>query len=156
MTERACHHPSKENIIRGNGSYKRTRHHPRRGSISVAGSVSARPHHNPIRGYTFDEISEIGHIGIGTHVYVLAGGLALAGVILGFTNWALDVPPKFFRPQPACNFSTTAWATPYRRRAMARLYTPSSSSCCRSSWRGWHTWWGNGDGTVSATILKAP
>jgi len=77
MTERACHHP-------------------RRGSISVAGSVSARPHHNPIRGYTFDEISEIGHIGIGTHVYVLAGGLALAGLILGFTNWALDVPQKFF------------------------------------------------------------
>ena len=50
MTERACHHPRKENIIRGNGSYKRTRHHPRRGSISVAGSVSARPH-NPVRGY---------------------------------------------------------------------------------------------------------
>ena len=99
MTERACHHPRKENNIRGNGSYKRTRHHPRRGSISVAGSVSARPHHNPIRGYTFDEISEIGHIGIGTHVYLLAGGLALAGFILGFTNWALDVPPKFFRTQ---------------------------------------------------------
>ena len=49
MTERACHHPRKENIIRGNGSYKRTRHHPRRGSISVAGFVSARPH-NPVRG----------------------------------------------------------------------------------------------------------
>ena len=45
----------------------------------------------------FDEMSEIGHIGIGTHVYVPAGGLALAGDILGFTNWALDVPPKFFR-----------------------------------------------------------
>ncbi len=38
-------------------------------------------------------------IGIKTHVYVLAGGLALAGFVLGFTNWALDVPPKFFRPQ---------------------------------------------------------
>ena len=37
-----------------------------------------------------------GDIGIGTHVYFLAGGLALAGFILGFTNWALDVPPKFF------------------------------------------------------------
>ncbi len=37
-----------------------------------------------------------GDIGIGTHVYALAGGLALAGFILGFTNWALDVPPKFF------------------------------------------------------------
>ena len=35
----------------------------------------------------------------GTHVYVLAGGLALAGFILGFTNWALDVPPKLFRTQ---------------------------------------------------------
>ena len=97
-----------------------------------------------------------GDIGIGTHVYVLAGGLALAGFILGFTNWALDVPPKFFQPNRGCNFSTTAWATPYRRRAMARLYTPSSSSCCRSSWRGWRLWRGNGDGTVSATILKAP
>ena len=43
-------------------------------------------------------LSEIayGDIGIGMHVYVLAGGLALAGFILGFTNWALDVPPKFF------------------------------------------------------------
>ena len=43
-------------------------------------------------------LSEIGFgdIGIGTHVYVLAGGLALAGFILGFTNWALDVPPKLF------------------------------------------------------------
>jgi len=30
---------------------------------------------------------------------------------------------------------------------MARLYTPSSSSCCRSSWRVWRLWWGNGDGT---------
>ena len=37
-----------------------------------------------------------GDIGIGTHVYVLAGVLALAGFILGFTHWALDVPPKFF------------------------------------------------------------
>ena len=35
-------------------------------------------------------------IAIGTHVYLLAGGLALAGFILGFTNWALDVPPKLF------------------------------------------------------------
>lgn len=41
-------------------------------------------------------LSELAHNGIGTHVYVLAGGLALAGFILGFTNWALDVPPKFF------------------------------------------------------------
>ena len=43
-------------------------------------------------------LSEIayGDIGIGTHVYFLAGGLTLAGFILGFTNWALDVPPKFF------------------------------------------------------------
>jgi hypothetical protein len=37
-----------------------------------------------------------GDIGIGAHVYVVAGGLALAGFVLGFTNWALDVPPKFF------------------------------------------------------------
>ena len=46
-------------------------------------------------------LSEIayGDIGIGTYVYVLAGALALAGFILGFTNWALDVPPKLFRPQ---------------------------------------------------------
>ena len=37
-------------------------------------------------------LSELAYndIGIGTHVYVLAG------FILGFTNWALDVPPKFF------------------------------------------------------------
>ncbi len=43
-------------------------------------------------------LSELAYndIGVGTHVYVLAGGLALAGFILGFTNWALDVPPKFF------------------------------------------------------------
>jgi len=43
-------------------------------------------------------LSELAYndIGIGTHVYFLAGGLALAGFILGFTNWALDVPPKFF------------------------------------------------------------
>ena len=43
-------------------------------------------------------LSEIayGDIGIETHVYVIAGGLALAGFVLGFTNWALDVPPKFF------------------------------------------------------------
>ncbi len=43
-------------------------------------------------------LSEIGYsdIGIGAHVYVLAGGLALAGFVLGFTNWALDVPPKLF------------------------------------------------------------
>ena len=46
-------------------------------------------------------LSEIayGDIGIGTHVYVLAGGFALAGFVLGFTNWALDVPPKFFWTQ---------------------------------------------------------
>ena len=75
-----------------------------------------------------------GDIGIGTHVYVVAGGLALAGFVLGFTNWALDVPPKFFQPQPACNSSTTAWATPSA--------TLSSSSCCRFSWRGWGAWWG--------------
>ncbi|MBR3572242.1 MAG: hypothetical protein IKN99_03225 [Bacteroidales bacterium] len=52
----------------------------------------------PRRGCMFDVMSEIGHnaIAIGTYVYVLAGGLALAGFILGFTNWALDVPPKFF------------------------------------------------------------
>ena len=29
-------------------------------------------------------------------MYVLADGLALAGFVLGFTNWALDVPPRFF------------------------------------------------------------
>ena len=41
-------------------------------------------------------LSEIAYddIGIGTHVYVLAGGLAL-----GFTNWALDVPPEIL-PAP--------------------------------------------------------
>lgn len=46
-----------------------------------------------------DVMSEIGHnaIAIGTHVYVLAGVLLLAGFILGFTNWALDVPQKFFQ-----------------------------------------------------------
>ena len=46
-----------------------------------------------------DVTSEIGHnaIAIGTHVYVLAGVLLLAGFILGFTNWALDVPRKFFQ-----------------------------------------------------------
>ena len=45
-----------------------------------------------------DVMSGIGHnaIAIGTHLYVLAGGLTLAGFVLGFTNWALDVPPKFF------------------------------------------------------------
>ena len=32
-------------------------------------------------------------------MYDLAGGLALAGFILGFTNWALDALPKLFRPQ---------------------------------------------------------
>ena len=42
-------------------------------------------------------------------------------------------------PNRGCNFSTTAWATPSA--------TPSSSSCCRSSWRGRCLWWGNGDGT---------
>ncbi|MDD6184391.1 MAG: hypothetical protein PUB29_02045 [Bacteroidales bacterium] len=26
----------------------------------------------------------------------MQNALALAGFILGFTNWALDVPPKFF------------------------------------------------------------
>ena len=43
-------------------------------------------------------LSELSYndIGIRTHVYVLAGGLALAGFILGLTNWALDVPPKLF------------------------------------------------------------
>ncbi|MBQ5993616.1 MAG: hypothetical protein IJL57_04715 [Bacteroidales bacterium] len=35
---------------------------------------------------------------------------------------------------------------------MARLYTPSSSSCCRSSWRGWRLWWGNGDGTLNGVL----
>ena len=30
------------------------------------------------------------------YVYVLAGVLALAGFAIGFTNWALDVPPRFF------------------------------------------------------------
>ena len=46
-------------------------------------------------------LSELAYndIGVGTHVYVLAGGLALAGLVLGFTNWALDIPPKLFRPQ---------------------------------------------------------
>ena len=40
-------------------------------------------------------------IGIGIHVYVLAGGLALAGFVLGFTNWALDVPQKILLDQIA-------------------------------------------------------
>ena len=35
-------------------------------------------------------------------MYVLAGGLALAGFVLGFTNWALDVPPKFFWTNLGC------------------------------------------------------
>ena len=45
-----------------------------------------------------DVISEIGHndIGVGTHVYVLVGVPELVGFILGFTNWVLDVSPKFF------------------------------------------------------------
>lgn len=51
-------------------------------------------------------------------------------------NWALDIFPKFFRTQSrvqlfdnrGCNSSTTTWETPSA--------TPSSSSCCRSSWRG--------------------
>ena len=43
-------------------------------------------------------LSEISYndIGIGSLVYVSAGVLALAGFILGFTNWAIDVPPRFF------------------------------------------------------------
>ena len=43
-------------------------------------------------------LSEIGYgdIGIRTHVYVVSGRLALAGFVLGFTKWALDVPPKLF------------------------------------------------------------
>ena len=32
-------------------------------------------------------------------MYVLADGLALTGFILGFTHWALDVPPKLTRTQ---------------------------------------------------------
>lgn len=38
-------------------------------------------------------LSELAYndIGIGTHVYVLAG------FILGLTNWASDVPQKFFQ-----------------------------------------------------------
>ena len=30
------------------------------------------------------------------YVYIIAGVLSLAGFILGFTNWALDIPPRFF------------------------------------------------------------
>ena len=43
-------------------------------------------------------LSEIGYgdIGIASHVYIIAGVLALVGFIIGFTNWALDIPPKFF------------------------------------------------------------
>jgi len=35
-------------------------------------------------------------VGIEPYVYIIAGVLALVGFIIGFTNWALDVPPKFF------------------------------------------------------------
>ena len=43
-------------------------------------------------------LSELGYGDpvIEPYVYIIAGGLALAGFILGFTNWALDVPPRFF------------------------------------------------------------
>lgn len=37
-----------------------------------------------------------GDVGIEPYVYIIAGVLALVGFIIGFTNWALDVPPKFF------------------------------------------------------------
>lgn len=30
------------------------------------------------------------------YIFIFAGLLALIGFILGFTNWALDVPPRFF------------------------------------------------------------
>ncbi|MBO7492578.1 MAG: hypothetical protein J6T87_00360 [Bacteroidales bacterium] len=56
-------------------------------------------HTNPIRLILLLSELSFNDIGIGMHVYVLAGGLALAGFILGFTNWALDVPPKFFWTQ---------------------------------------------------------
>lgn len=49
-------------------------------------------------------------------------------------------------PNRGCNSSTTAWATPSA--------TPSSSSCCRSSWRGWRAWWGNGDGLLGFTFSR--
>ncbi|MBQ3750069.1 MAG: hypothetical protein II865_02025 [Bacteroidales bacterium] len=71
---------------------------PVRGFLSVARCGSHDDPHNPVRGCMLDVISEIGHndIGVGTHVYVLVGVPELVGFILGFTNWALDVPPKFF------------------------------------------------------------
>ena len=65
----------------------------------------------------------------GTHVYVLAGGLALAGFILGFTHRVLDVPPKLFHTQSRENHGGA------ETRHGASLHT----------WRGWRLWWGNGD-----------
>lgn len=45
-------------------------------------------------------LSELAYNDIaGRTLYVLAGGLALAGFILDLTNWALDVPPKLFWTQ---------------------------------------------------------
>ena len=77
-----------------------------------------------------DVISEIGHndIGVGTHVYVLVGVPELVGFILGFTNWVLDVPPKFFRTKSRVQLLDN--------RVGNALGYAVILFCCRSSWRG--------------------
>ena len=39
---------------------------------------------------------------------------------------------------------------------MARLYTPSSSSCCRSSWRGLRSWWGGCEIYRAVLLIQQP
>ena len=37
-----------------------------------------------------------GDFDIEPYMYIIGGASALVGFILGLTNWALDIPPKFF------------------------------------------------------------
>lgn len=41
-------------------------------------------------------LSALANGNIEPYMYILAGALALVGLAIGFTNWALEIPPKFF------------------------------------------------------------
>ena len=66
----------------------------------------------------------------GTHLYVLAGGLTLAGFVLGFTNWALDIPSEIL-PDPIAGESRGCGDAPLR----------VSTFYCHSSWQKEQIWW---------------
>ncbi len=97
-----------------------------------------------------DVMSEIGHnaIAIGTHVYVLAGVLLLAGFILGFTNWALDVPQKFFQTKSRVQLLDNRVENALGYAAIFFLLPFVVA--------GWRLWWGGCEIYRTVLLIQQP